>query len=1343
MRSYLAKCVLAKGTFKYTPVANFNGSDSFTYKVNDGTVDSNIATFTLTITPVNDAPTLANANASATLAEDNVLTLNPLATAADVDGDVLHAAIVTGPTHGTLTVNADGTFKYTPTANFNGTDSFTYKVNDGKLDSNIATFTLTVTPVNDAPVLANASATLAEDNTLTINPLATASDVDGDALHAAIVTGPTHGTLTVNADGTFKYTPVANFNGSDSFTYKVNDGKLDSNVAAFTLTVIPVNDAPVVGDQSVTLAEDNTLVFNPLATASDVDGDTLNASVVTGPAHGAIVVNANGTFSYKPSADYNGSDTFTWRVSDGTTSTVATAHVTITAVNDAPTAVDSKVSGTEDTALMLQWSHFGVADVDSPVSSLTLTITALPADGTLQRLVSGTWTNVALGAHFVAADFAASTVRFVPAANASGGAGGSLAGFGNRAQDYARIGFTVSDGQLNGAQAYVVIDITAVADAPTLTLQGTSGASRELFRAGFEGVANNDTSSTLQTGTTLEGWTLVTGTDKLSGGANGFEVWSTGDLLADPTNTTHAMTADAGDGKNWLELNDAGSTQSQTLGIQRSVQTVAGASYNLSLDLAGRNGYSAAYTKIGVYVDGVEIATFNNTSASGALAWNSVNCSFVGTGALQNVRIVTEGTSQDAGGRGMMVDNIALTETVATNKEVFRTGWESAANTDTSSTLVTGTSLEGWNLLSTGDKLAGGSNGFEVWSTGDQMADANNTLHTVSAAAGDGKNWLELNDAGGTQSQTLGIQRSVQTTAGDSYTLSFDLAGRNGFSGAYTQIAVYVDGVKVATRTDTSGANALTWGTASVTFTGTGGTQDIRIVTDSSAQNAGGRGMMLDNIALVDAVRLNDGKQGSTITLQGLVAGLVDTDGSEALALTLTGMPIGSVLSDGTHSFSVTDMQRVADITGWTTSALTFRPPASFSGHLELQAQATAIELSDGSRATTTQLLEVQVDAVAQAPKVTLAARTDTSVSRELVDTSWESACDNTSGATVVYGCSVEGWDLVAPAANKYSAFEFWGAGDTMKAANFTSVKVQPAAGNGNNWLALTNGVGANGTQNYQSLGVDRDVPTVVNAVYTLTLDYAGALGLAASATQVGIYVDGQRIATYANTSPNTGLNWLPLTFQFLGNGATRNVSVVLEGGTGTTAARGAMIDDLRVVETLPDGNGSVYGIAGTAIALPRIDSALADTDGSSRLKLEMMGLPVGAVLSDGTHRVTLTQSGQVVDVSGWDATKREAHAQAGCRCLRADRSRPAPTRSFRCGSPADLAQPGRQLARTRDRPVQLDASRSRQQLDAHRGGGRGRYTCGDEAVDLERGRAHARAVQPRLPALRVGAPAR
>src|SRR5205085_1452187 len=116
-----------------------------------------------------------------------------------------------------------------------------------------------VTPVNDAPVLANAAATLADDGSIAIDPLATATDMDGDVLHVAIVTGPMHGTLTVNADGTFKYTPTANFNGTDSFTYKVNDGKADSNIATFSLTVIAVNDAPVLANAAAALAEDGSI----------------------------------------------------------------------------------------------------------------------------------------------------------------------------------------------------------------------------------------------------------------------------------------------------------------------------------------------------------------------------------------------------------------------------------------------------------------------------------------------------------------------------------------------------------------------------------------------------------------------------------------------------------------------------------------------------------------------------------------------------------------------------------------------------------------------------------------------------------------------------------------------------------------------------------------------------------------------------------------------------------------------------------------------------------------------------------------------------------------------------
>src|SRR5205823_4491980 len=157
----------------------------------------------------------------------------------DIDSAVLTASLVTGPANGTLTLNANGSFTYTPALNFNGSDSFTYKANDGTADSNVATVTLKVRRAKDRPTAANDSYSTAEDTPLTIaaaaGVLVNDTDVDGNALTALVVTQPAHGTLTLNADGSFTYTPNANFNGSDSFTYKANDGSADSNVATVTL----------------------------------------------------------------------------------------------------------------------------------------------------------------------------------------------------------------------------------------------------------------------------------------------------------------------------------------------------------------------------------------------------------------------------------------------------------------------------------------------------------------------------------------------------------------------------------------------------------------------------------------------------------------------------------------------------------------------------------------------------------------------------------------------------------------------------------------------------------------------------------------------------------------------------------------------------------------------------------------------------------------------------------------------------------------------------------------------------------------------------------------------------
>src|SRR5439155_435442 len=195
----------ADGSFSYTPAANYNGPDSFTYRINDGTVDSNVATVTLTINAVDDAPVAGNNNY--TTSESTSLAVGApglLGNDTDVEGDALTAILVSGPSHGTLALAANGGFSYTPAAGYNGLDSFSYRANDGTADSHAATVTLTISPVNDAPAAANNNYSTNEDVTLTVNApgmLGNDTDVDGDPLTAILVSGPSHGTLTLNVNG--------------------------------------------------------------------------------------------------------------------------------------------------------------------------------------------------------------------------------------------------------------------------------------------------------------------------------------------------------------------------------------------------------------------------------------------------------------------------------------------------------------------------------------------------------------------------------------------------------------------------------------------------------------------------------------------------------------------------------------------------------------------------------------------------------------------------------------------------------------------------------------------------------------------------------------------------------------------------------------------------------------------------------------------------------------------------------------------------------------------------------------------------------------------------------------
>jgi len=320
---------------------------------------------------------------------------------------------------------------------------------------------------------------------------------------------------------------------------------------------------------------------------------------------------------------------------------------------------------------------------------------------------------------------------------------------------------------------------------------------------------------------------------------------------------------------------------------------------------------------------------------------------------------------------------LVLSEIAGASRELFRTGWESVANRNANSTLLNQRELEGWTFVARPGKNRDDHDdhndhhdhgSFEIWSSGDLMRDAQGRRIIVSAANGNGGNWLELNDAKGEGHETLGIERSIETIAGASYTLSLDLAGHLGYSPDYTRIGIYLDGVKIGSDESTSPATVLNWQSRVFQFIGTGGMQTIRIVSEATQRESNGRGMMIDNIALTETLQANTGFEDGAVPLSAIGVALRDTDGSEILTLTIGAIPVGAMLSDGTHSFTATLDHAVADVTGWNLNKLTMLPPQDFNGQFVLKLVATSTEQSNRSQASSEADLLVTVLAVNDAP---------------------------------------------------------------------------------------------------------------------------------------------------------------------------------------------------------------------------------------------------------------------------------------------------------------------------------------------------------------------------------------
>ncbi|MBA4020314.1 MAG: hypothetical protein C0483_24395 [Pirellula sp.] len=366
---------------RYTPDADYNGTDSFRYAVSDGEDSSAYETVTVSIDSAEDAPRVPNED-HYSISEDGTLAIG----LSDPDGDDLSIEIVSYPSHGDVSID-DNYINYTPWGDFNGSDTFVYSVSDG-LHTVVQAIYVTIVPVDDLPTIpSDESYEIDQDSEWRFYP----SDIDGDAFSLVITGSPSNGTAEVGPYGNgayFRYVPTGSWTGEDSFSYQVIQEGIVVAEGAVNFTVLPTNQELTAGaPETYTIDEDSSLTVEApglLANDSSSYGQ-LVAELISGPGHAAFfTLNSDGSFEYAPEADWNGEDSFQYRVSDGQSVTdPITVAITVAAVNDTPiiTALDGFYGVVEQTDLTLHGTGLSIDDLDA--GDVDIQVTFGVAFGTL------------------------------------------------------------------------------------------------------------------------------------------------------------------------------------------------------------------------------------------------------------------------------------------------------------------------------------------------------------------------------------------------------------------------------------------------------------------------------------------------------------------------------------------------------------------------------------------------------------------------------------------------------------------------------------------------------------------------------------------------------------------------------------------------------------------------------------------------------------------------------------------------------------------------------------------------------------------------------------------------
>jgi hypothetical protein len=617
-----------------------NPTRTITWTVSDGALgvpagQVNSQTSTLTIAAANDGPVNTVPGAQVT-SEDNALAIsgvqvsdvdaNPASSSITVTLSVLHGAVTLrtdvagGITAGNVAGNGTGTatvtatinqinatlaamngLVYAPAGDYEGSDTLQIVTNDGGntgsggAQSDSDTISIAINAVAD---IANDAATTNEDNAVNILVLANDSFEGTPAITGV---GPAaHGTVTINNNGTpgntaddyLVYTPGADYNGSDSFTYTVSSGGV-TETATVNVTVDPVAD--IAGD-SVTVAEDSGAnALDLLANDSFENAGRSITAVTQGVNGGTVAINNNGTpgdatddfVTYTPAANYSGADSFTYTVTSNGTTETATVNVNVTGGNDDPVNITGgAVAATEDASVAV--TGLQVSDVDSPSLSVTLSVgrgtlavdTGVPGgvasasgNGTASVTISGTQ------AQINATLAAANGLTYTPTANLNG-------------PD--TLTMSTSDGSGGSDTDMVAISVGAVNDAPTVAGDGTEDAAP---------IAEDTPSATGQTVASLFGGQYSDATDQVAGG-------SSADAFAGVAVTANGSSPATGqwqyyNGATWVNIGPASSGAAVLLAAGTSIR------FNPALNFTG-----AAPTLTVHLVDGSAGAIVSGTAAN-------------------------------------------------------------------------------------------------------------------------------------------------------------------------------------------------------------------------------------------------------------------------------------------------------------------------------------------------------------------------------------------------------------------------------------------------------------------------------------------------------------------------------------------------------------------------------------------------------------------------------------------------------------------------------------------------------------------------------------------------------